>query len=112
MDIDLDKASILETHRPSLVESIDPGRVSLQSYLRSKFVLDDQDCQIIKSGVTRQERVCKMLDILALKGPAAIDHFIDALEFEHPTLYETITGKKAEARMSYSSLFTHPDLAI
>ena len=95
---------VFEKFRVDIVNSIDTDKQFMFSYLRSKFVLDDEDCERINHAVTRQEKVTKMLDILALKGPDAVTYFIDAVEFEHPKLYEKITGKKAESRESLSFL--------
>ena len=70
----------------------------LKSYLISKKVLDDEDCeQITNSGATRQQRVSCFLDIIRRKGSSGIKHFIDALEFENPALYKAFTGKTATA---------------
>ena len=95
---DGDLTSTLEHHRLDIVRSLEPEKQFLQCYLRSKVVLDDEDCERINNGATRQERAAKMLDILSLKGPDAAKHFVDALEFENPRLYESVTGKTAESR--------------
>lgn len=89
---------LLEKHRVEIMDSIDTEKQFLQCYLRSKLVFDDEDCERISNGETRRERAVKLLNILALKGQEACKHFIDALEFESPTLYEKITGKTADAR--------------
>ena len=85
-----------EIFRPDIIQYVDPDRQFMFSYLRSKFVLDDEDCERITNGsVTRPEKVSKFLNILSCKGIGAQRHFVDALEFEYPILYEKITGKKA-----------------
>ena len=95
---DVDISRVLQQYRVEIVEAIDTERQFIRCYLQSKLVLDDDDCERISSGTTRRDRAAKLLDILSLKGPEASTHFIDALEFDNPTLYEKITGKKADAR--------------
>ena len=102
---DVDTSLVFEKFRVEIVRSVETEKQFIQCYLRSKFVLDDEDCERISSGATRQERVGKLLDILSLKGPDACNHFIDALEFENPKLYEKITGKKADASRYFNGFF-------
>lgn len=87
---------ILEKHRVDIIKYLElEERQFLLSYLRSNFVLDDEDCQIIaKTGTSRQQKVAKFIDILSTKGPDGFNHFVEALEFEHPHLFEMFTGKK------------------
>ncbi len=92
-----DGFDVFQKYRMDIVKSIDTDKQFMFSYLRSNSVLDEEDCERINHKVTRQEKVTKMLDILSLKGPGAKEHFVKAVEFEHPRLYEKITGKKAHS---------------
>ena len=85
-----------ETFRLDILQYIDPDRQFIISYLRSKFVLDDEDCErIVNGSITRQDKVSKFLSIMACKGFEGLQHFVDALELEYPVLYQKVTGKKA-----------------
>ena len=95
---ELDFGLLLQQYRLEIVKSIDTEKQFIRCYLQSKLVLDDDDCERISSGITRQDRAAKLLDILSIRGPDAWRHFVDALEFDNPRLYEKITGKKADAR--------------
>ncbi len=96
-EIDWEDSSIFEKHRLDIVQCIDTDKQFMFSYLRSNSILDEEDCERIGHEITRQEKVARMLDILSLKGPDAIRHFVKAVEFEHPKLFEKITGKKADS---------------
>lgn len=47
----------LEANHLEIVKCLDLDRQYILSHLRSKFVLDDEDCQIIRAGTTRQQQV-------------------------------------------------------
>ena len=98
-----DLSLTLQKHRVDIVRSIDTERQFIICYLQSKLALDIDDCERISSCTTRQDRAAKLLDILLLKGPDALAHFIAALEIDYPKLYERITGKKADSRMYYGT---------
>lgn len=89
---------VFEQHRIEIIQSVDTEKQFLLNYLRSKLILDEEDCERISIAATRTQKVAKLLDILALKGPEACDSFVAALEYEHPKLYEKLTGKKADQR--------------
>ena len=96
-----------EIYRLDILQYIDPDRQFVVSYLRSKFVLDDDDCErIVSASITRQDKVSKFLSIMACKGFDALQHFVDALELEYPLLYHKVTGKKAgPSRSKYNFVF-------
>ena len=99
----VDHRDKLEQFRVDFVQTLDVERQFIFSYLRSKSVLDEEDCEIIvNAGAGRQQKVSKFLDVLARKGEEGYKHFVDSLEFEHPALYEKVTGKRASATRKYS----------
>ena len=51
----------------------------------------------MNSGNTRMQKVSRFLDLIKRKGRSGMKHFVDALEFEHPELYKTFTGRDASA---------------
>ena len=76
-----------------------PFTFCLTSYLRSKLVLDEEDCErILNSGTTRQQKASIFLDVIKRKGAEGMKHFMDALQFENPALFTRITGKKPTVR--------------
>ena len=101
-----DLSLTLQQHRVDIVRSIDTERQFIICYLQSKLALDGDDCERISSCTTRQDRAAKLLDILLLKGPDALAHFIASLEIDYPKLYEKITGKKADARKFCNTFVT------
>ena len=81
----------------SLLSNI-PLPLYLTSYLRSKLVLDEEDCErILNTGTTRQQKASIFLDVIKRKGAEGMKHFMDALQFENPALYTRITGKQPTA---------------
>lgn len=85
----------IDNFRVDIVQVLDLERAFVFSYLRSKSVLDEEDCEIImNSGAGRKQKVAKFLDVLACKGPDGYRHFTASLEIEYPQLFEKITGKK------------------
>lgn len=73
------------------------------SYLRSKAILDEEDCErIINTGNTRQQKVSIFLDVIKRKGSNGMKHFVDALEYEYPELYKKMTGNDAASRGMYA----------
>ena len=84
----------IESFRVDIVQTIDLERYFMFSYLRANSVLDAEDCEIImNSGSGKKQKTSKFLDVLACKGPDGYKHFVDALEFESPHLYQKITGR-------------------
>ena len=94
----------LQQHHLDIVQCLDLDRHFILSHLRSKLILDDEDCQIIRSPTSRQQQATKFIDVLITKGPNGFIHFIEALEIEYPHLYETITGNEAANPVSYTHL--------
>ena len=61
-------------------------------------MIDEEDCEsVMNSGNTRMQKVSRVLDLIKRKGRSGMKHFVDALEFEHPELYKTFTGRDASA---------------
>lgn len=71
------KAQVLIYLRAKLVENVDPGRYV--THLRSRFVLDERDCDEIKNTRSRAASAEAFLDILGRKGSPAYDEFCKAL---------------------------------
>lgn len=92
----IDYADVIENNYLLLVNHLQLDRHYMFSYLRSKSVLDEEDVELIlNTGNTRQKHVSCFLDLIKRKGTSGLNHFIDALQYEHPSIYEKITGKKA-----------------
>ena len=53
---------------------------------------------ILNTGTTRQNKASIFLDVIKRKGVNGMQHFIDALQFEHPELYKRLTGKDASSK--------------
>ena len=49
-------------------------------------VLDQEDEQEVKAGTTRRNMIDNLLEILPMKGPAAFDEFVKALQKIQPFL--------------------------
>ncbi len=79
------KANVLLCKRKELVDNVDPRRHL--TYLRSKFVLDERDCDEVKSAQSRQASTEIFLDILARKGQAGYDGFTNALLYEETQIF-------------------------
>ncbi len=86
----------LDRFRVDIVQTLDLQRQFIFCYLRSKAILDEEDCErILEAGAGRQQKVSKFLDVLSCKGAEGYQCFIESLEIEHPNLYEKMTGKRA-----------------
>lgn len=79
------KACVLLHKRRELVENVDPR--NHLTYLRSKLILDERDCDEIKSARSRQGSAEIFLDILARKGPAGYDEFCKSLLYDETQLF-------------------------
>lgn len=91
----------LERFRVDIVQTLDLERQFIFSFLRSKSILDEEDCErILNAGAGRQQKVAKFLDVLACKGTDGYRVFVESLEIEHPNLYHKMTGKRAVNRES------------
>jgi len=97
----LDYDELIERNHLDVVNNLDLNRQFIFSYLRSKNVIDEEDCEIIlNTAKTKKQKVSIFLDVIKRKGNSGMKHFVDALEFEHPQLYQTFTGKVASAVMA------------
>ena len=90
-----DYRDVLETKRVEIVKSICCERTLLLNHLRSNRVFDQEDCELINNAATNDARVGKLIDFLLKRGPDAYQHFLDVVQIENPTLYESLTGEKA-----------------
>ena len=96
---EMDYRDQLERNRLSIVQTLDLERHFILTYLRTKKIFDEEDCDIIKNcGATRQQRNAKFLDILATRGPNAFNVFVEALGYDLPSLYEVFTGCKPQVK--------------
>lgn len=87
--------NVLESRRLEIVKSINGERSLLLDHLRANHIFDQEDCELIRAVTTNDARVGKLIDFLLMKGPAAYQCFIDVVQIENPTLYESLTGEKA-----------------
>ena len=81
------KRYVLEASRKLLVENVDAPR--FLPYFRSRFVLDQRECDQIKS-CSRQSRYDgaeKLLDSLLTKGPHGYDHFCAAIMYDRTQMF-------------------------
>lgn len=88
---------LLESKRFDIVQNLQVQRTFVFDYLRSKGVLDGEDCELIHSEKTTSRQIGKFIDILARKGPHAYNYLLESLQLENPVLYEKLTGEKANA---------------
>lgn len=71
------KSTILQEQRGLLVSNLTVDRH--MDFLRSKYILSEDDCEEICAEKTRRKRASRFLDIMLTKGPAAFDAFLEAL---------------------------------
>lgn len=88
---------LLETKRLEIVKSINCERSLLLNHLRANQVFDQEDCELILAKTTNDARVGKLIDYLLKKGPDAYQCFLDVVQFDNPTLFESLTGEKASS---------------
>lgn len=86
---------LLETKRVEIVKSINCERTILLDHLRAKQFFDQADCELIRAATTNEARVGKLIDNLLMKGPDAYQCFLDVVQVDNPTLYESLTGERA-----------------
>lgn len=79
------KQAVLTATRKDLVRNIDPRRHF--TYLRSKLVLDERDCDEIRSTTSRIGAAELFVDILIRKGGTGYDEFRDALLYEKTQIF-------------------------
>lgn len=88
------KRYVLEASRKILVENVDAPR--FLPYFRSKFVLDQRECDQIKS-CSRQSRYDgaeKLLDVLITKGGSGYDQFCAAIMYDRTQMFLLTTLNK------------------
>ena len=88
------KRYVLEASRKILVENVDAPR--FLPYFRSRFLLDQRECDQIKS-CSRQSRYDgaeKLLDVLITKGGAGYDHFCAAIMYDRTQMFLLTTLNK------------------
>ena len=71
---------VLESLRQSLTTSLIPDRH--MDFLRSKYILSEEDCDEINHPPTRKKKASKFLDILGKKGAEAYDALCASLKEE------------------------------
>lgn len=84
-DLAVIKQNVLVHLRKELVDNVDPRRY--MTFLRSNYVLDERDCDEIKSGPSRHASAEKFFDLLAKKGPKGYDEFCNALMYDKTQLF-------------------------
>ena len=84
-DVNMIKRTVLTACRKDLVSNVDPRRHF--TYLRSKMILDERDCDEIKSASSRIGSAEIFLDTLLRKGPSGYDGFCDALLYERTQMF-------------------------
>lgn len=68
------------------------------NFLRSKYVFDSEDAELIKAEKTSKRQAEKLLDLLATKSNAAFYHFRDSLAEGYPHLVELLEDEVMAAR--------------
>lgn len=109
------KAQVLVQMRRDLVKNIDARR--LLTYLRSKYILDERDCDEIKSKSSREASTEVFIDILSRKGPRGYDEFCSAILHDRTQTFlltamnktlEVMKAKVLELKRTLSSDTEHP----
>lgn len=88
------KRQVLEASRKILVENVDAPR--FLPYFRSRFVLDQRECDQIKacSRQSRYDGAEKLLDALLTKGSHGYDHFCHAIMYDRTQMFLLTTLNK------------------
>ena len=81
------KRYVLEASRKLLVENVDAPR--FLPYFRSRFILDQRECDQIKSCSlqSRYDGAEKLLDALLTKGALGYDHFCAAIMHDRTQMF-------------------------
>ena len=85
---------LLIKFRPEIVEDLLVDDVLV--YLRSKFVLDSSDTEVIREEKTSRRQAEKLLDILPTKGYNAFEHFFCILSDKYPHLAHKLRNGVSE----------------
>lgn len=91
---------MLEKHRHLLIkfrgEIVEDLLVDdVLPYLRSKFVLDSEDAEVIRKELTSRRQAEKLLDILSSKGYNTFDHFFAVLEEKYQHLAQLLSSDES-----------------
>ena len=86
---------MLETHRHLLIANraaiVEDLLVEdVLTYLRSKFIIDQDDSDLITGAQTSRRRAEKLLDILPDKGYQAFQYFYESLEEKYAHLAQLL----------------------
>lgn len=79
------KVEVLKSLRASLAKNLNP--TSHMDFLRSRYILSEEDCDEIKHPPSRRQRASKFLDILDMKGAEAYDALCAALREEGTQIF-------------------------
>lgn len=79
------KRTVLAAARKELVRNVDPSRHF--TFLRSRLILDERDCDEMRSATSRIASAEMFVDILIRKGASGYDEFCDALLYEKTQLF-------------------------
>lgn len=91
---------MLEKHRHLLIkfrgEIVEDLLVDdVLPYLRSKFVLDSEDAEVIRKELTSRRQAEKLLDILSSKGYNTFDHFFTVLKEKYQHLAQLLSSDES-----------------
>lgn len=91
---------MLEKHRHLLIkfrgEIVEDLLVDdVLPYLRSKFVLDSEDAEVIRKELTSRRQAEKLLDILSSKGYNTFDHFFTVLKEKYQHLAQLLASDES-----------------
>lgn len=91
---------MLEKHRHLLIkfrgEIVEDLLVDdVLPYLRSKFVLDSEDAEVIRKEPTSRRQAEKLLDILSSKGYNTFDHFFTVLKEKYQHLAQLLSSDES-----------------
>lgn len=70
-------------------------------FLRSKFVLDSGDAEVIREEKTSRRQAEKLLDILPQRGYEAFEHFFAALSDKYPHLARLLQSGTSEEQFNF-----------
>lgn len=92
---------MLEEHRHLLIkfreEIVDDLLVDdVLAFLRSKFTLDSEDAEVIRSEITPRRQAEKLLDIIPDRGHEAFPHFLAVLCEKYPHLARLLQSGSGE----------------
>lgn len=68
------------------------------AFLRSKFVFDSDDTEVIRAEQTSRRQAEKLLDMLPEKGYETFEHFFTALSEKYPHLARLLESGSSEEK--------------